>query len=363
MPTHVSTSGRPPGDQAAFWRHVISSAFGPLHVRPPDRDGFAARLVGRTLGPIQASEVRAPAHAVSRSPRQIDRDTRECYKLGFVLRGSCTLRQNDRCTSVRAGDIVLYDLTRPVEITFEAHRILTVLIPHRAVPLPPGRVAALGGTLLTERTSTGRLVRPLLAALAENDLAATYATADPAAAHAEPVAAHAGQAGRAGPPGPQGGGGDGGVADVGDGPYAHHLGEAILELVTSAVSERLGSPGPVAPADDEALRVIEHWIESRLDDPGLTPASIALAHHVSVRQLYRLFQARGDTVSRYVRTRRLERCRRELRDPFLATQRISAIAARWGYPDAAAFSRAFRAAYGVSPSDYRAAVTGIRRRD
>jgi AraC family transcriptional regulator, positive regulator of tynA and feaB len=33
---------------------------------------------------------------------------------------------------------------------------------------------------------------------------------------------------------------------------------------------------------------------------------------------------------------------------------VRAIAARWGYPDPANFTRSFRAAYGVTPSAYRA---------
>jgi AraC-like DNA-binding protein len=32
---------------------------------------------------------------------------------------------------------------------------------------------------------------------------------------------------------------------------------------------------------------------------------------------------------------------------------VSAIAARWGLMDAAHFSRAFRAAYGLPPAEYR----------
>ncbi|TDD66749.1 helix-turn-helix domain-containing protein [Actinomadura rubrisoli] len=320
MPTLVSTSGHPAAQQADYWRHLISSAFGPFHLQPAGRGPFAARLVCRTLGAVEAGEVRAPAHAVRRSPRQIARDTRECYKLGLVLRGSCVLRQNDRQVRVGAGDVVFYDLTRPVEINFDAHHIFTVVIPHWAVPLSVDRLAALGGTLLTERARTGRLVTSLLSAIAE----------------------------------------DGGTADE---PYAHHLGGAIVELVTGAASEWLGTAPAPSPDAAEMLRAIVDWIEARLHDPALSPAAIAEAHHISVRQLYRVFQPKGTTVARYVRSRRLEHCRRELRDPFLATQRIGAIAGRWGLPDAAAFSRAFRAAYGVTPSAYRAAATGIDRSD
>ncbi|MFD0535541.1 hypothetical protein ACFQY7_19115 [Actinomadura luteofluorescens] len=168
MPTLVDTSDHPARDQADFWRHLISSAFGPFHVQPRLPGGFAARLSGRALGPVEAGDVYAPAHAVRRSARQIARDTRECYKLGLVLRGSCVLRQNGRRAVVGAGDVVFYDLTRPVEIAFDAHHIFTVVIPHSAVPLPRERLAAFGGTLLGGRGRTGRLVSSFLAALAES---------------------------------------------------------------------------------------------------------------------------------------------------------------------------------------------------
>ncbi|NED55296.1 hypothetical protein G3I24_30950, partial [Micromonospora aurantiaca] len=95
-------------------------------------------------------------------------DTRECYKLGLVLSGSCVLRQNGRRTEAGVGDVVFYDLTRPVDIRFDAHHIFTVVIPHGAVPLPPERLAAFGGTLLGASGRTGRLVASFLGALAEN---------------------------------------------------------------------------------------------------------------------------------------------------------------------------------------------------
>ncbi|GAA1558233.1 helix-turn-helix domain-containing protein [Actinomadura kijaniata] len=310
MATLVTTVHHPLDDQADHWRRTVSAAFGPLRLDPPDRPGFAALLAARELGPVLTGDVRAPAHRVRRSARQVDRDTRECYKLGLVLRGSCLLRQNGREALAGPGDLVLYDLTRPVEIDFRAHHIFTALVPHGAVALPPHRVWEMAGTLLTDQTRSGRLVASLLSALAAD-------------------------------------------GDAADGPHAHHLGEAIAELLTGALCERLGRAAPPPPVEAALLRDIQEWIERRLADPALSPETIARAHHLSVRQLYRIFQVRGDTVARYVRTRRLERCRRELRDPRAADRRIGAIAARWGFADASSFSRAFRAAYGVSPSAYR----------
>ena len=51
--------------------------------------------------------------------------------------------------------------------------------------------------------------------------------------------------------------------------------------------------------------------------------------------------------------RRLEHARRDLADPLLRTTSIQSVAARWGMPYASGFTRAFRAAYGESPREFR----------
>ena len=60
------------------------------------------------------------------------------------------------------------------------------------------------------------------------------------------------------------------------------------------------------------------------------------------------------SVSEWIRHRRLEACRRDLLDPALAHETISVIARRWALANPAHFSRAFRAAYGCTPSELRA---------
>ncbi|RCG15223.1 helix-turn-helix domain-containing protein [Streptomyces diacarni] len=99
---------------------------------------------------------------------------------------------------------------------------------------------------------------------------------------------------------------------------------------------------------------IQSFVWQHLGDPGLCPDAIAAAHHISTRSLHRLFQSRGCTVSAWVRRQRLGRARRDLADPRLAGRTIQSIAATWGFPRPADFTRAFRAAYGVPPQDFRA---------
>ncbi|MBM7774496.1 AraC-like DNA-binding protein [Actinokineospora baliensis] len=98
------------------------------------------------------------------------------------------------------------------------------------------------------------------------------------------------------------------------------------------------------------LRDIHDLIDARLADPDLTPAGIAAAVHISTRQLYRLFESEGTTVAKWIRDRRLERCRADL---LTEPAGVSAVGARWGIPDSSYFSRAFRQRYGCAPRDYR----------
>lgn len=138
------------------------------------------------------------------------------------------------------------------------------------------------------------------------------------------------------------------------------LGTTVLDLLTVALAARLEREEQVPPdlRQRALLHRIHAFIEQRLVDPELKPAMIAAAHHVSLRYLYKLFEAQEQSVAGWVRRRRLERCRRDLLDPALAARSVSAIGARWGLVNAAHFSRAFRTAYGLSPVEYRAMAAG-----
>jgi AraC-like DNA-binding protein len=101
------------------------------------------------------------------------------------------------------------------------------------------------------------------------------------------------------------------------------------------------------------LLQVRGFIERHLGDPGLSPAMIATAHHLSARRLHRLFEPEDLTVAAQIRTQRLEACRRDLADPQLRHLPVHVIAVRWGLPNATHFSRAFKQAFGLSPQDYR----------
>ncbi|MFI8825641.1 helix-turn-helix domain-containing protein [Streptomyces sp. NPDC053431] len=133
----------------------------------------------------------------------------------------------------------------------------------------------------------------------------------------------------------------------------HLLSALVMELLDpDTTDEAAGAPG----AADEMLSRIRAHIEEHLGDPDLSPESIARAHHISVRYLQKLFQSDGSTVSHWVRQRRLEACRIELGRSHRRFT-MAAMAHRWGFSSPSHFSRTFRGAYGMSPSEWQALAT------
>ena len=108
-------------------------------------------------------------------------------------------------------------------------------------------------------------------------------------------------------------------------------------------------------SDDESgmLDMVKMYINRRLADPALSPRTVALGMHVSLRFLHRLFESEPDTVTAYIRRRRLEGIRDDLSNTELARLTVSEVAARWGLIDASRFGQLFRQMFGEAPSQYR----------
>ena len=138
------------------------------------------------------------------------------------------------------------------------------------------------------------------------------------------------------------------------------LGEAGSTLLAGTLLDDGDLVGADA-ADDLRAHVV-WYVRAHLDDPQLSRASIAASHHMSARTLDRLFADQPWSVSGLIRHERLEAVRRDLADPVLCHRSVAALAARWGFFDAAHFSRLFRQHYGYPPSQTRPGVVPRRAR-
>jgi AraC-like DNA-binding protein len=84
---------------------------------------------------------------------------------------------------------------------------------------------------------------------------------------------------------------------------------------------------------------------------GITAADIAAAANVTIRAVQLAFRRHLDmTPLEYLRRVRLDHAHRDLIAADPASQTVTAIACRWGFPSPGRFASLYRRAYGVAPS-------------
>lgn len=141
------------------------------------------------------------------------------------------------------------------------------------------------------------------------------------------------------------------------------LSSATQDLVRALVVSAAGDRRERAVLRETLrARVVAH-VRRHLREPDLSPARIARAHHVSVRTLYDVWDARDGTVMDWIVRQRLEGARGDLADASTRGDTIAAVAHRWGFRDPAHFSRRFRAAYGLPPGEWRDSLRAEHGRD
>ncbi|BCQ62375.1 hypothetical protein PBOI14_41250 [Pseudomonas sp. Boi14] len=141
---------------------------------------------------------------------------------------------------------------------------------------------------------------------------------------------------------------------------AQQEGQALQEALIALLGPTLRQTVNSLDGFDEGLHggclrdQARQLISQSLNEPGLTPVSLAGQLNISVRQLYRLFEEQGDSVCRFIQRSRLKRSAADLSNPHLRNESITDIAFKWGFTDSAHFSRTFKKHFEQSPRDFRA---------
>jgi AraC family transcriptional regulator, positive regulator of tynA and feaB len=295
----------PAAEQFAAWHEAICQAFVPLTPTRAGHDsaGFAARVETRELGSVVRARIDSQPQLTAHGDREIARSRGEYVFVNLQLRGRCHVRHQvghrDVRSVVRPGQFVVLDTTEPYHLRFdEPWRMLSYRVPHDRLGGRP-RPSRLGSAI-DGGSGTGHVVRALMRSLWRWDEAA---------------------------------------AD-----------EDLERSFTAVVAAALGGPREDDP-DDLRAAVLRH-IAADPGSPELTVGAVARRFAVSPRSLHAAFAGHDTTFAATVRRMRLDRCARAIADP-AEHATVTAIAARYGYRDPSAFSRAFRREYGAAPTDLR----------
>lgn len=302
-----------PALDIAGWRRAVNANFVPLDVHPLGDGPFWGRSSRVDVGDVSVFRIEHAASVVARTPKLVRRSPSDLIKVSLQLEGEELIEQDGRVTLLHPGDLAIYDTSRPYTLRFDGPTSLLVFtFPAGYLDIPRDELAAVTATAFPLDSPLGRVVNPFLVGLAQS------------------------------------------LAEL-RGANGKRLARTGLDLLMTLLSTRLQEEVRRDPRR-QLLHELLATVDRMLADPGLAPTQIAAAHFISTRHLHAVFAEHGITVAGWIRERRLEHIRRDLADADMAELSISRIAAKWGLVNPAHFSRLFRATFGQSPSEYRAAT-------
>ena len=312
------------GDTAArlrSWSQILAATHLAFDVRPTFRTPphFQGAVTRRAIGDLMLVDCAASPFLGNRgdavmAPRDRAATNEDVYGFQFVCKGVELVREGGRELALQAGDAVLWDGMQPTEVEIvQAFYKRTLLFPREQVIAVCPRLADISALPSMAGSGPARLLVRYM-----NALALELPRLEPAA----------------------------GVAAA----------NAALELLRAAIEPQLPTSRDAARA---AIRTdVGRYVRTHLQEPDLGPASIARAYAMSVRALHALFEDVDASVAGLVRRERLGRCMEDLERANGGS--VTDIAFRWGFCDAAHFSRVFKREFGATPSEVRQAAAAAR---
>jgi len=300
------------GQRRQHWEEMVNTIHPRTSVSVTDEAQFDGWLSWRRIGDVLLSDIRSNAQDVSRENKHIRQDGRHVIQMNVQLTGVVHLSQDGRECTTRPGEIVIYDSSRPYEISIERpSRQLYVEFPLELLRARFGPTEHVTARCIDGASGLGRFLYYYINTLVLQ-------------------------------------------SEEDDALIANRLKDHLVDLLITAFSAL--PQGAVAPASlcrSMVLHRAKTYVGENLRDESLSPVSVAQVLGVSLRYLYDLFADEDVTIGTWIRQARLERCRADIENPTLSARSLSEIAFSWGFSDSAHFSRAFRNHFGLSPRECR----------
>lgn len=303
----------PPRERFESFCATIDQVFCPMSIEPGGAGSrvFDASIRMANLGTLRLAHVASTRCSVRRRPEDIARIGDPAYLVKFQLRGRAIWSQRHREVHLNPGDFVIASTTEPYSLRFLEDYSMPVLALSDAVmrdicsdpeqflgvrmsgeDADCGLLSSFVGQVITR---LGRLTAPVLTRSEANIL-------------------------------------------------------DLLRAVLAARAKRRSIPL------EEQRRAIKTFVRQHLTDHRLSAAMIAQEFGITPRYVHTLFRAESMTIGRYIRSVRLDACRRALEAPTSERQSLTEVALSFGFYDLSHMSRCFREAFDVSPTEVRSGV-------
>jgi AraC-like DNA-binding protein len=308
------------GDKQRAWEALVSQIYASLDLRICDGGEFEGRIFQSPFHDLDLTRSITSYEMVRRDRRHIAKDRSQSYVFLFVAKGPLTIEQFGRTAVLQSDCCSILDLGSPY---FLRHATSTDTF-FLKVP----------GAVLNARF---------------RDIHAHCAVSRPTSVGMGSIAADL-------------------ITSL-----SKHVGEASSDAAACLATQMLdilaltfeAGPNNMPEGPSLARQALRRravaYIDRRLGDPSLDPATVAGALGISTRYLHKVFEQSDVSVAAYIRAKRLERAREDLADGRLGRRPIAEIASRNGFGSQSFFATSFKKRFGASPRDIRAAANAPER--
>lgn len=273
---------------------------------------FNGELEATDLGQVKIAKVGTSALTVNRTKSHISHLTDAPYLVKFQLQGESFFTQRNNEIHLTPGDFVICTTAEPYKLQFTTDYQMSVLA--------------------VAETSMNRLMRN-----PDNLLGKCMPADDPCCGLLSSFVSSVVEK----------------MADL-PAPMAERVETNILDLLGGVINSHGEQKQSHRLSATEQVETIKTYINDNLRNRRLGPVMIAEAMGVSTRYIHKIFASQPNTVTRYIRTKRLEGCHRMLAHSDADSLSITEIALHWGFYDLSHMTRAFSEQYHMAPSVFRA---------
>ena len=311
MPISVSTDQIHPAERQAFWTESICRSLAHIETRPIGPTRVSGHFEFVELGSVKLVRFDSSPQCYSRDARLVSKAGSDEFMFDFQRRGRSSMAQAGNEGTIEPGYGVLYDARRPFEDRLDGpeqrSEVLIATVP--------------AATLLQMFPQAERLCArpvPLSGAIARSIAAFIRA--------------------------------------------AIRLSDARPGQAETDIAAYLSTLLRLATGDDHGLTrtelfgLIDTYLRGNIAAIRPAPA-IATAFGVSERTFHRVFADQQTTFERHVLELRVDQFRDLLQQPALSQTSIAALAMQCGFADGAHATRTFKSFFGVTPRDFRGAMS------
>lgn len=304
-----------PEEAADYWHETLRNVYVQLDCTPaePSRHGlFSGEIRQDQFSVLGVSVVTASPQSVVRSPKLIRQSTEDVFIVSIQTQGRSQILQDGRSAELSTGDFAFYDSTRPYDLLYpDGIQQVVLKLPRKMLLSRLPGAESLTARRVSGRKGAGRLMINMIETL---------------------------------------------LSDVGDlDPNSFDaIANGVVDILTAGLKTLTSDRLPqLSSMTAYHMQQIQSYVTDHLHDPKLSVQGMAGELQLSVSSLYRIFESQPQTLSDFIWTQRLDRCKRDLADPELRNLSVTQIAYRWGFSDSAHLSRTFKRTYGQSPRDFR----------